>query len=151
MLTRKPNKAPAITSTSVWPIDYFKWAELQGTFAVPSSAAIMLGDTSIWPVCLVLFAVSSNKWELVEFGEKGLPSLDKRGPRFCSVACWESIRSSLIETIELTSVLSSTLFSAFAWFPTSLLTPCKSKSVYFQIKVWIQACCYSINQMKILI
>ena len=47
MLTKKPNKAPATTSTSVWPIDSFKGAELQGIFSVASSAAVKLENANL--------------------------------------------------------------------------------------------------------
>ena len=144
-LTRKPSKAPAMTSTSVWPIDSFREIKFSLVLSIPSSIlAAEPEDNTAWLFCLILSSDLSNKGEFVDFDVKELASSDTRGPSLSKltgndVPGWESIIFSLsLVWTELTCILASTLFRTFAWFPTSLLTPCRSKiNTQIDVSVWL--------------
>lgn len=78
-LTKKPNKAPAVTSTSVWPIDSFNRVERLPALSKPCSASVPKPeDICVSVVCLILLSERDTKGPFVGFDEKEFASSDNR-------------------------------------------------------------------------
>lgn len=133
MLTKKPNMAPATTSTSECPTDSLKCACMNES----------LSELISWPgrelfsgaiLSFLLPDLSENEvfvgLSLVGFKfskKKGLTDLE-----FDDSTEKESVKSSVSVIEDLCSNLNfeKALFNTLAWLPTSLLTPCKEKWFY---------------------
>lgn len=128
--TKKPSKAPAMTSISVWPIDSFNGSIPSATnFETSFASSEKPEDRISSSVCLILLPDLTNIRAFSCCGSKVVASRDKRDFSRPSTFGWELIKPSLsLECKELlTCIWSSSLFSVLAWIPTSLLTPCKSQ------------------------
>lgn len=127
-LTKKPSKAPARTSTSVWPTVSFNGLI---TFFDPSSASVSKPeDIRVELVCLSLLGDLANRVAFVRLGAGEVSIFDDGFPG------WVVDISS--PSLQWNRVLESVMFMVFAWLPTSLLTPCKTKDLLSEISSFSQ-------------
>lgn len=124
-----PSKAPAMTSISVWPIDSFSWVYLS-CFDLSSASGLMFCEIDIgvfWLLGLRSRAAFFNS------GSTEFNSLDCMGSRIGTVDGDFSFELSvktavpLFEELVYKYVSDTSWFNTFAWMPTSLRTPYKSK------------------------
>lgn len=132
-LTRKPNKAPAMTSTSVCPTVSFNGTGYI-TFFNPSSPPSASTSTEV--ICVELLSLTllgdaANR--VLAFVRLGAGEVSMIADGFPDSVLDLSSPSLL----QWNRLLESVMLMVFAWLPTSLLTPCpkRKRRGYLQLDI----------------